>query len=110
MSQPRGPRSAILASSTDRFREQTAMDDIFLDGFDPPLTSDPASPVTVETGADAPLRPFASLDDLFGTGDQIAQLQLQDVTQKHQQVFQMLSNMSKSMHDTAKAMISSVRA
>jgi hypothetical protein len=44
---------------------------------------------------------------LASTGDdaQLANVDLQNVLQKQQQALQLLSNMSKSMHDTAKAII-----
>src|SRR5688572_17081874 len=41
----------------------------------------------------------------IGDDAQLANVDLQNVLQKQQQALQMLSNMSKSMHDTAKAII-----
>jgi DNA repair ATPase RecN len=41
----------------------------------------------------------------IGDDAQLANVDLQNVLQKQQQMLQMLSNMSKSLHDTAKAVI-----
>jgi multidrug resistance efflux pump len=41
----------------------------------------------------------------IGDDAQLANVDLQNVLQKQQQTLQMLSNMSKSLHDTAKAVI-----
>lgn len=55
----------------------------------------------------SPVTPGAKSSSRAATGEdsQLANLELQDALQKQQQAVQTLSNLSKSMHDTAKAII-----
>lgn len=54
---------------------------------------------------DAELERLGSADD-----QQLMNLELQDALQKQQQTLQTMSNVSKSMHDTAKAVIQNMKA
>ena len=56
---------------------------------------------------------LARLEDKLnsvGEDAQLANLDLQNALQKQQQTMQMMSNISKQMHETAKAIINNIRA
>ena len=57
---------------------------------------------------DAPYAHIALYESL-GDLSQMDNLMLQDAMQEQQELFQLLSNLSKSMHDTAKAIISNLK-
>jgi phage protein D len=68
-------------------------------------TYDRATKVTLEKEISALEARLATLDELT----QKMQLELQDAMNKQQQAFNMISNIMKSFHDTAKSMINNLR-
>lgn len=58
---------------------------------------------------DAAIKLLEQQQQALGDAGQIDQLDLQKVLEKHSQLVQMISNMSKQLHDTATAIISNLR-
>jgi hypothetical protein len=73
------------------------------------VTLGPEEPVTVESVVED-LQKIVVLCNTAEENEQQANLDLQNALQKQQQTFQMMSNVSKMMHDTAKAIIQNMKA
>lgn len=78
------------------------------DDSDRPVLKAPSSEMTADSVAEE-LQRVVVLANTAEENEQMAQMDLQDALQKRQQTLQMMSNMSKMLHDTAKNMIQNMR-